>query len=218
MLIVAREMFGVPLEAAEGRVGTLYDVLFDDQSWKVRHLVVDTTRAFHGRQVLLDRQSVEHVDWRERNIRLRLSHHEVGQCASVGMNLPVARREPAEPTQVLVSEAYWTGSLDPSTASGGDPHLRSARLLAGVHIHCRDGRLGHLEDFVIDDSTWSVGYLVVDTRNWWPGKSVLIEAAAVESIRWQDREIHVILSREEVERRPAYDGTMPAEEPVMGTA
>lgn len=218
MLIVAREMFGVPVEAADGRVGTLYDVLFDDQSWKVRHLVVDTTRDFHGRQVLLESQSVDHVDWRERNVQLRLSHDEVSRAPSVDTDLPVALREAAEPTQVLVSEAYWAGDLDPSADSGGDPHLRSARLLAGLHIHCRDGRLGHVEDFVVDDSTWSVGYLVVDTRNWWPGKRVLIEPTSVVSIHWPEREIHLMLSRDQIEQRPAFDGVVPSDEPVVGTA
>jgi len=30
--------------------------------------------------------------------------------------------------------------------------------------------MGHLDDFIIDDETWTIRYVVVDTRNWWPGK------------------------------------------------
>jgi hypothetical protein len=54
MLIAARHMYGTLLEALDGTVGTLYDVLFDDQSWKLRHLVATTDRWFFGEQVLLD--------------------------------------------------------------------------------------------------------------------------------------------------------------------
>jgi sporulation protein YlmC with PRC-barrel domain len=218
MFIVAKDTFGTPLEGTDGRVGTLYDILFDDQSWKVRHLVVSTDRWFHGRQVLLEPGVVERADWPGRDVRVRLTNEQVRRSPNVDTDLPVARREPSESAQVLVSEAYWAGALGASSETGGDPHLRSTRLLAGLHIHCPDGRLGHLEDFIVDDETWSVRYLVVDTRNWWPGKRVLVEPRSVESIRWHDREIHLALSRDQIERRPAYDGVVPADEPAVGTA
>jgi sporulation protein YlmC with PRC-barrel domain len=218
MFIVTKDMFGTRLEGIDGRVGTLYDVLFDDQSWKVRHLIVSTERWFHGRRVLLEPEMVEGTDWSGRSGVARLTKEQVRQCPSVDTELPAARHKPPESAQVLVSEAYWIGALSASSGVQGDPHLRSTRLLAGLHIHCPDGRLGHVEDFVVDDQTWSVRYLVVDTRNWWPGKRVLIEPPFVTSIRWRDREIHLALTREQIERRPAYEGTLPFEEPVLGTA
>jgi sporulation protein YlmC with PRC-barrel domain len=218
MFIVARDMLGTPLEGTDGRVGALYDILFDDQSWKVRHLVVSSDRWFEGRQVLLEPDVVERPDWPGRHVQVRLSKEEVRYCPSVETDLPVARREPQEPSQVLVSEAYWGGALGAATAAEGNPHLRSVRLLTGVHIHCPDGRLGHVEDFIIDDETWSVRGLVVDTRNWWPGKRVLIEPTSVVSIHWPEREIHLMLSRDQIEQRPAFDGVVPSDEPVVGTA
>jgi uncharacterized protein YrrD len=218
MFIVAKEIVGTPLEGTDGRVGALYDLLFDDQSWKVRHLVVSSDRWFHGRQVLLAPDVIERADWPGRDVRVRLDKAEVRQCPSVETDLPVARREPHEPSQVLVSEAYWSGALSTATKAEGDPHLRSTRLLTGVHIHCPDGQLGHVEDFIVDDETWSVHYLVVDTRNWWPGKRVLIEPASVVSIHWPEREIHLMLPRDQIEHLPAFNGVASLEEPVMGTA
>ena len=87
-------------------------------------------------------------------------------------------------------------------------------MLAGLHLHCTNGQLGHVVDFLIDDQTWSVCDLVVDTRNWWPGKHVLIEPGLVASIDWEDREIRLSLPREHVEDRPAYQHGVPSEEPV----
>ena len=60
--------------------------------------------------------------------------------------------------------------------------------------------------------------LVVDTRNWWPGKHVLIEPGLVESIDWDERQICLALPREQVEHRPAYQYEMPFEEPMVGIA
>ena len=218
MFVVAKDMFGAPLEGTDGHVGAIYDVLFDDQSWKVRHLVVSSDRWFDSRQVLLEPEAVDRADWLGRHVRLRLGKAEVRQCPSVETDLPVARREPSEPSQVLVSEAYWTGALGAATESEGDPHLRSMRLLAGVHIHCPDGQIGHVDDFIIDDETWSVRYLVVDTRNWWPGKRVLIEPTSVESICWQEQAIYLMLPRDQIEHRPAFDGVVPSEASAIGTA
>jgi uncharacterized protein YrrD len=220
MYIVAKKMFGTPMEGSDGHVGVLYDVLFDDQSWKVRHLVVSSGDWFDSRQVLLEPEAIELADWPGRHVRLRLGKEAVRRCPSVETDLPVARREPFEPSQVLVSEAYWTGALRAATerAEEGDPHLRTARLLAGAHIHCPDGWLGHVEDFIVDDETWSVRYLVVDTRNWWPGKRVLIEPTSVASICWDKRTVHLMLARDQIEHLPAFDGVMPSEESVVGTA
>ena len=55
-----------------------------------------------------------------------------------------------------------------------DPHLRSIEAVTGYHIHASDGEIGHVEDFLVEDADWSIHYLVVDTKNWWPGKKVLI--------------------------------------------
>jgi hypothetical protein len=56
----------------------------------------------------------------------------------------------------------------------GDMHLRSANNVAGYYIEATDGEIGHVEDFIIDDETWEIRYMVVDIRNWLPGKKVLI--------------------------------------------
>src|SRR5690606_18783071 len=54
-------------------------------------------------------------------------------------------------------------------ADDEDSHLRSASHVTGYDIHASDGSIGHVQDFVFDDESWSIRYLVVDTVNWWPG-------------------------------------------------
>jgi hypothetical protein len=50
-----------------------------------------------------------------------------------------------------------------------DPHLRSAAAVTGYDVHASDGDIGHVSGMLIDDATWAVRYLVVDTSNWWVG-------------------------------------------------
>jgi uncharacterized protein YrrD len=213
MLISTRHAYGAVLEGPDGRLGALYDILFDDQSWKVRHLLVSRDRWFHGRQVLIEPDVVERADWAERKLSARMTKEQIERCPGPETDLPVARRQAA---QVLVWEAYWTGVLDdPVAVEEGDSHLRSTKVLNGLHIHCTDGMFGHVDDFVFDDETWTIRYLVVETRNWWPGKHVLVEPSSIRSIRWEDGEIYLSLTREEVHNRPAYEGTVFVEQALV---
>lgn len=66
----------------------------------------------------------------------------------------------------------WTEPASPAPHS--NPHLRSTNDVSGHHVHATDGEIGHAEDFLLDDATWAIRYFVIDTKNWWPGKKVLV--------------------------------------------
>ena len=69
----------------------------------------------------------------------------------------------------------------------GGSHLRSAKEVTGYYIEATDGDIGHVEDFVVDDGTWEIRYMVVDTKNWWPGKKVLVAPEWIERVSWEIR-------------------------------
>jgi hypothetical protein len=72
----------------------------------------------------------------------------------------------------------------------GDPHLRSMADITGCHIHASHGEIGHVEDFLVDEASWNIRYIKVDTRNWWPGERVLISPHSVREIDWSGRLVH----------------------------
>jgi hypothetical protein len=76
--------------------------------------------------------------------------------------------------------------------------------VSGHHIEAVDGGIGHVEDFIIDDETWAIRYLVIDTRNWWPGKEVLVAPQWVERVSWSESKVFVNLSRETIKQSPEY--------------
>jgi hypothetical protein len=88
--------------------------------------------------------------------------------------------------------------------TGWDTHLRSTREVTSYHLHALDGEIGHVDDFIIDDDTWAIRYLVVATKNWWPGKKVLISPRWIESVSWDDRKVVIGLSRETIKAAPEY--------------
>ena len=88
-----------------------------------------------------------------------------------------------------------------------DPHLRSIEAVTGYHIHASDGEIGHVEDFLVEDADWSIHYLVVDTKNWWPGKKVLISPRSAQKINWTGKLVNLDVNRQKVKDSPAYDAT-----------
>jgi hypothetical protein len=76
--------------------------------------------------------------------------------------------------------------------------------VSGHHIQASDGYVGHVEDFIIDDETWAIRYLIIDTQNWWPGRKVLISPQWVERVSWADSTVYVDLSCENIKHSPEY--------------
>jgi len=76
----------------------------------------------------------------------------------------------------------------------------------GYHIEAVDGEIGHVDGFLVDDEAWAIRYIEVATRNWWPGKKVLVSPAWIERVSWTDSSVYVGLSREAIKSAPEYFG------------
>lgn len=88
-----------------------------------------------------------------------------------------------------------------------DPHLRSCNAVTGYHIHTTDGEIGHVSDFLVDDETWAILYLIIDTSNWWVGHKVLVAPPWIKGVHWNDQTVAVDLSHEAIKSAPPYDST-----------
>ena len=82
--------------------------------------------------------------------------------------------------------------------------LHKTSKMTGFHIIATDGEIGHVDDFLVDES-WTLRYLVVDTSNWIGGKSVLISPSALEKVNSPEKEIRVKLTRDQIEHSPSVD-------------
>lgn len=87
--------------------------------------------------------------------------------------------------------------------------LRSLKDLQSYRIHSSDGEVGSVEDLIIDDETWNIRYIVVDTGmaplTWLPGRRVLVAPAWIETVDWEDKRVQVSLSRDTIENSPDFD-------------
>jgi sporulation protein YlmC with PRC-barrel domain len=215
--------------ATDGEIGSVSDVLFDDREWVVRYLAVHTGGWLSGRDVLISPVSVRNVDDAGRQIHVALTQQQVRNSPDVQTQLPVSRQHENELATYYAWPLYWE---PPGMGGGGvgwtgvppipleerhttsstpppDPNLRSARDVKGYYIMARDGDIGHVEDFIADDQDWTIRYLEIDTRNWLPGKSVLIPPQWVQAVDWENNSVHIDLEREVIRQSPEYRSSEP---------
>ncbi len=88
-----------------------------------------------------------------------------------------------------------------------DLHLRSCKAVMNYHIQATDGDIGHVQDLLVDEETWAVRYMIVDTSNWWLGHQVLIAPQWIRSVSWRDATVSVDLTQQAVKSAPTYDST-----------
>lgn len=117
----------------------------------------------------------------------------VGTGLGVGGMEPDLENEQQEQKETICCEDAW------------DPNLRSTAEVTGYHLEAQDGEIGHIEDFIIDDETWAVRYLVVDTKNWWCGKHVLVSPQWIDDVSWEESKVCIGLSREIIKQSPEYE-------------
>ncbi|MFA5103376.1 MAG: PRC-barrel domain-containing protein [Candidatus Thermoplasmatota archaeon] len=221
MLINATTLNDYKLDSIDGEMGKVREFYFDDQHWAIRYLVADTGNWLASRQVLISPYSLGAVSKEEQHIVINLTREQIENSPSLNSDKPVSRQFEEDYYAYYGWPVYWSGGnmwgaypyivRDPEKWGASiqddkswDPHLRSTHDVTGHHIQSSDGEIGHVEDFIIDDETWAIRYLVIDTRNWWPGKKVLISPEWIEYISWNDSKVLVNLSRETIKKSPGY--------------
>lgn len=233
MLHSAKGLAGFAVHGTDGEVGSIDDVYFDDERWVVRYVVVDTGNWLTGRKVLLSPMSFRQADWEGKTLVMNLTREQIENSPDIDTRMPVSRQQESELFQHYDYPYYWAGpyawgfSMYPAllqeqqlenktrtearkqVEESQDQHLRSCNEVKGYTIHASDDTLGHVEDLLFDEEDWSIQLIVIDPRNWWPGKHVMVTPQRISAVNWADKSVSVGMSRAEIESSPEYDPDSP---------
>ena len=227
MLNKAKTLKGYTLHSLDGEIGRVKEFYFDDQYWTIRYLVADTGSWLMGRQVLISPYALDAVIKEEKQIAIDLTKKQIEDSPSLNSDKPVSRQYENAYYGYYGWPAYWGGPymwgsypnivrdreqwrVSTPGERAWDPHLRSTHDVSGHHIQAEDGEIGHVEDFLIDDETWAIRYLLIDTRNWRQGEKVLISPRWIDRVSWIESKVFVNLPRETIRQSPEYtDKSLP---------
>lgn len=227
MLTNATFLKGLAIHATDGELGTVDQFYFDDETWAIRYLTVETGGWLDNRPVLISPISILHTDWPAKRLDVALTKKQVENSPGIDTHQPVSRQHEAEYNLYYGYPYYWGGAFlwgparypagltIPTTASAKakadrigrestDSHLRSTEGITGYYVEATDGEIGHVDGFVVDNEAWAIRYVEVATRNWLPGKKVLISPAWIERVSWQESKVYAGLSRETIKSAPEY--------------
>ena len=226
MLIEAKTLKGYKLNSLNGEIGKVKEFYFDDQHWAIRYLIADTGNWLMNRQVLISPYALVAVIKEEQLISIALTKKQIEDCPPLGSEKPVSRQYEESYYGYYGWPLYWGGPYmwgyypeivrdrekwrEPTQHDKAwDPHLRSSHEVTGYHIEAADGDIGHVEDFIIDDETWAIRYLIIDTRNWWPGKKVLVSSQWIDRVSWHEEKVFINLQRDIIKQSPEYTEESP---------
>ena len=238
MLFAVSGLIGCEVKASDGDIGAVNDFLFDDRTWIIQWMAVDTGGWLPGRRAFIHPSAIAPLELPPKPALPMMSR---GETLELSVNLtrreveagPLAREGEGvtgDMETLLYDyygwDPYWGAShfgaaALPNAESrivdgaarreaevppvAGVDRLHSVTEFNGYAVHALDGDIGHVENLLADDSNWEVRYLLIATRNWWPGKVVRLSPYAVKAVDWFGEGVNMNVTREQVRSAPEWD-------------
>ncbi|HPS31354.1 MAG TPA: PRC-barrel domain-containing protein [bacterium] len=221
MLINANTLINYKLNGNDGEIGHVKEFYFDDNHWTIRYLIADTGNWLFDRLVLISPYALADVDKEKKHINLNLSKKQIEESPLLSSDKPVSKQFEENYYKYYGWPVYWGGPymwghfeninhdreqwVEPQEKTKvWDPHLRSTHDVTGHAIQASDGEIGHVDDFILDEKTWAIRYIVVDTTGWLSGKKVLISPHWIDRISWEESKVFINLTKEMIKASPEY--------------
>lgn len=219
------EIIGYTIEAKDGEKGKVKDILFDEERWVVRYLDVDLANFPEDNRVLIPKMFLKKPLWSIEHFPVELTIKDIYNCPSLSKKLPISRKYEEKLNRYYKSDDYWSKVFIPFVGAPGVTYpirptriptkvidekkvaskLRSFKEFNGYHIHAIDGKLGHIDDVIIEDDYWQIIYVSIDTSNWLPwSKRVLVGVEWMEEISYANKEIKINLDIETIKSAPEF--------------
>ncbi len=233
MLRSLKQLYGETLGTSDGEVGKVKDFYFDDQHWAVRYVVADTGSWLPGRLVLISPHAFGNFCQDGDSLLVSLTRKQIEDSPAIETHKPVSRQYEEEYYRYYGWPSYWNGdgiwgstgfpmvppphlvplmeeSRGGPAVNGDDPHLRSAKAVSGYQIQTHEGTIGHVTDLMIDDQSWAIRHLVVETGHWFSGKEIVISPTHVERISYEESKVFVDVTKESLREAAEYQMPQPA--------
>jgi hypothetical protein len=217
-------LIGCSIKATDGDLGKVREFYFDNSTWTIRYIVAETGSWLSQRTVFISTAAISNIDWESRVFSVALTREQIRNSPHIDTDGPFSRRHEIILHEYYLWPQYWEGgtlgnfetmpypfyevpvSTDQAAEeSRNEQHLSSTRQVTGCYIHATDGNIGHIADCMVDDEHWNLYDLVVETRNWLPGKKVVVSIQWIQSVNWWEAIVYLNCSRDSVEHCPEFN-------------
>jgi sporulation protein YlmC with PRC-barrel domain len=210
-------LIGNRIEATDGEIGKVVEFYFDDETWTIRYLILKIENWISGRKVLISPEALVKGTTSSETFFINLTKKQVISSPDIDTDKPVFRQQEIE----LYGHYSWKGYWESGFYAGGlgsqidskenhkrvdvDLHLRSSNQLTGYEIFGIEGEIGHIKDFIIDDQTWKLIFLVIGTNHQLGGNNILVAAGHIKQLLWSDSEVYTDLKFSSIKDCSLFD-------------
>lgn len=220
------ELIGYSIKTKNDVRGSVKDFLFDEKSLILRYLEVDFGIPFSGKKVLIPEIFLKEPNWFEQYFPVELTTEVISKCPLIEDHLSVSRKYEEDLNQYYNIGYYWTpSSISPAETpvvsypplaikvpnkfineKNHGTKLMSFKEIKGCLIETLDGKSGHIDDIIINDIDWHIGFIVIYTSTWLSrSKKVLIPRNWINEISYVEKKIKINLESEVIESAPDFE-------------
>jgi hypothetical protein len=244
MNISVSDLLGFKIQAEDGDIGSVDDVLFDYHTWDLRYLVVDTGGWLFGRKVLIPPLAAYEPDVGSKHLPVRMTKEQIKDSPDIASDPPVSREQEIAYYDYYHWPYYWVvggnagfGHIDglgeappvtppdpevmlrkpnAQTPEERDYSLRSASMVMGYTVRHSDYEIGHVKDFLLDGATWSLPFMVVEMKKDNDTMRVLIPTSQIEKVGWPEKDLFIKVDPFYLGSAPVYDETVQRDPVYLG--
>ncbi|MDG5786492.1 PRC-barrel domain-containing protein [Evansella sp. AB-P1] len=205
----------------DGGFGTVDNVLFDEDKWTIRYLVVKAGLWFTNERLYISPASIEEIDIKSEMIRLNISRDQAAKAPIIG-DEPISRKQEREFSSYYQFSPYWLGGkvwggvvlardlldfdqpVQEVEDNEDEPKIHVANDVIGYELAAQEDTFGKIEDLLFEEESYVIRYFVVDTKKILPGKKVLISTEWISHVDWVSGRVEVTITKEQVEKSPEY--------------
>lgn len=237
MLHTSRDLTSYLVQARDDSCGEIKDLLFDDGTWNVRYMAIDTGNWLPGRKVIIPPHELDPAQFSRDTMHVSLTRRQIENSPPLETDKPVSRQHELKIHGHYRWQPYWTGDVPPGESPQpieesdlpeesnvarasediepeGDPHLRSINELRDYRIEGTQGRVGKVHDIIVDDGSWMVRHFVVDLdpsvdRSSADESSLrIVPVENVERVEWDQFSVFLDANAEFIRQSPEFDPTL----------
>ena len=212
-------------------IGTICGFVVDKRSWNVSHIVVQIGKGLEDQNVLISQLAFGKPLLSDKVFPVSLTKGRSGiqssddftdlsACSYVtklevclgppnGWALVRPMPLPAFPMPMVSSFYVMENASSTQGEQNCDVRPQSCRDLIGSSVQATDGRVGVVDDLIVDDDCWLVRYVVLDTGRWFPGRKVILSTSWLKHASEDDPTLLMDLTSEAVKDGPTYDPGVP---------
>jgi uncharacterized protein YrrD len=224
-------LLGYTIKGTDGEIGKVEEFYFDDRTSTIRYMIVRTGGWFSEKNVLISPEVFQKAEWESETLSVNLTLEKIKNGPDIDTDEPVSRQQEelmrgyyswpgyygygmygywglgkwGYPAVRGIEEEKEVQKMNATEHPHDNSHLRSTHEVTGYDIHATDGDIGAVNDFIIDDTTWEINSIIVETGNWFSGKKVLFSPDRIKEINWKTGAVIIDTTIAHVKSSPEYD-------------